>query len=51
MQYLCGLGKSEIAVLIACYLMHRIMCLKTPLEYFHLKPTEKTMFCFYEYKK
>lgn len=39
-----GLGKSEICILIMCYLMYRIMCLKNPLEYYHLKPTEKIVF-------
>jgi hypothetical protein len=41
-----GQGKSEIAVLAACYLMYRVMCLKNPLEYFNLKPTEKICFAF-----
>jgi len=45
-----GLGKSEIAVLIACYLMHRVMCLKNPLDHFHLKPTEKLCFAFMNIK-
>lgn len=42
-----GLGKSEIAV-GACmaYMMYRVMCLKTPLEYYSLKPTEKICFAF-----
>ena len=41
-----GLGKSEIAVVIGQYLMHRIMCLKNPHSYFDLKPTEKICFAF-----
>ena len=45
-----GLGKSEIAVLIAVYLMHRIMCMKNPLEHFHLKPTENICFAFMNIK-
>lgn len=45
-----GLGKSEIAVAIACYLMYRIMCLKNPIEFFHLKPTEKICFAFMNIK-
>lgn len=45
-----GLGKSEIAVLAACYLMYRVMCLKNPLEYFNLKPTEKICFAFMNIK-
>ena len=40
-----GLGKSEVAAGAACpYLMYRVMCLKNPLEYFSLKPTEKVCF-------
>ena len=40
-----GLGKSEVAAGAACpYLMYRVMCLKNPLEYFDLKPTEKVCF-------
>ena len=35
-----GIGKSEIAVTCALYMMYRVMCLKNPLEFFHLKPTE-----------
>ena len=45
-----GLGKSEIAVLIAVYLMHRIMCMKNPLDHFHLKPTENICFAFMNIK-
>lgn len=45
-----GLGKSEIAVLIAAYLMYRLMCLKNPLEHFHMKPTEKFCFAFMNIK-
>lgn len=39
-----GLGKSEICIAIMCYLLHRVMCLKNPLEFFRLKPTEKLVF-------
>ena len=40
-----GLGKSEVAAgVIGPYLMYRVMCLKNPLEYFSLKPTEKVCF-------
>lgn len=45
-----GIGKSEIAVAIAAYLMYRVMCLKNPLEHFHLKPTEKICFAFMNIK-
>lgn len=41
-----GLGKSEVAVAVACYLLYRVMCLKDPLQYFELKPTEKICFAF-----
>ena len=45
-----GRGKTEIAVLIAAYLLHRILCLKNPIEYFHLKSTEKIVFAFMNIK-
>ena len=45
-----GLGKSEIAILTAAYLMYRVLCLKNPIEYFHLKPTEKLCFAFMNIK-
>lgn len=41
-----GLGKSEIAVTVGLYMMHRIMCLKDPHLYLNLKPTEKVAFAF-----
>lgn len=41
-----GIGKSEIAVTCALHMMYRVMCLKNPLEYFNLKPTEKLAFAF-----
>ena len=41
-----GLGKSEIAVACGLYLMYRVLCLKNPLEYYGLKPTEKICFAF-----
>ena len=41
-----GLGKSEIAVTCALYLMHRLMCLKNPYTYLNLKPTEQVAFAF-----
>ena len=41
-----GLGKSEIAVAVGCYLMYRVMCLKDAHSYFNLKPTEKICFAF-----
>ena len=41
-----GLGKSEIAVTCGLYIMYRVMCLRSPLEYFNLKPTEKIAFAF-----
>lgn len=45
-----GLGKSEICVAIMCYLLYRIMCLKNPLEFYHMKPTEKIVFAFMNIK-
>ncbi len=46
-----GLGKSEIACGAVCaYLMYRVLCLKNPLEYYHLKPTEKIAFAFMNIK-
>ena len=41
-----GLGKSEVAVTIMLYLMYRLMCLKNPHQFLHLKPTEKVCFAF-----
>lgn len=41
-----GIGKSEIAITCGLYMMYRAMCLKNPLEYFNLKPTEKLAFAF-----
>ena len=41
-----GLGKSEIAITCALYLMHRLMCLRNPHEYLNLKPTEQVAFAF-----
>lgn len=46
-----GIGKSEIAVgCVGTYLMYRVMCLRNPLEYYHLKPTEKICFAFMNIK-
>lgn len=41
-----GLGKSDIAVAIMQYLMYRAMCLKNPLAYYGLRPSEKICFAF-----
>lgn len=41
-----GLGKSEIAVAVSLYLMHRLMCLKDPYLTLNLKPTEQVAFAF-----
>lgn len=46
-----GRGKSEISILIAAYLLHRMLCLKDPISFFHLKPTEKIVFAFMNIKK
>ena len=46
-----GIGKSEIACgCVGAYLMYRVMCLKDPLEYFHLKQTEKICCAFMNIK-
>ena len=45
-----GRGKTELAVLIAAYLLHRVLCLKDPVAYYHLKPTEKLVFAFMNIK-
>ena len=39
-----GLGKTEVSMAIMDYLLYRIMCLKNPLEHFHLKSSEKIVF-------
>ena len=40
-----GLGKSETCVnYIMCYLLYRDMCLKNPLDYYHLKKTDKVVY-------
>ena len=41
---------TEIAVLIAAYLLHRVLCLKDPVAHFQLKPTEKLVFAFMNIK-
>ena len=47
-----GIGKSEIACgAVGAYLMYRLMCLKNPLEFYNLKPTEKVVFAFMNIKK
>lgn len=46
-----GIGKSENACgCVAAYMMYRVMCLKDPLEYYHLKNTEKIAFAFMNIK-
>lgn len=42
---------TEVAVLIGAYLMYKIMCLKNPLQHYHMKPTEKFCFAFMNIKK
>ena len=37
---------SEIAVTVALYMMHRLMCMKNPHQTLNLKPTEKIAFAF-----
>ena len=46
-----GIGKSEVACGAVCpYLMYRVMCLKNPLEFYHIKLTEKIAFAFMNIK-
>lgn len=46
-----GIGKSEVACgCVGAYLMYRVMCLKNPLEFYHLKQTEKICFAFMNIK-
>lgn len=46
-----GIGKSEIACgAVGAYLLYRIMCMRNPLEYYKLKPTEKICFAFMNIK-
>ena len=45
-----GRGKSEIASLCMAYILHRLLCLKNPVEHFHLKPTEKVVLAFMNIK-
>ena len=43
---------SEVACGAAgAYLMYRVLCMKNPLEFYHLKPTEKIVFAFMNIKK
>ena len=44
-----GRGKSEISILIAAYLLHRILCLKDPISFF--QSTEKIVFAFMNTKR
>lgn len=47
-----GIGKSEVACgACGAYLMYRVLCMKNPLEFYHLKPTEKIVFAFMNIKK
>jgi len=46
-----GIGKSEVACgAVGTYLMYRLMCLKDPLSYYHIKLTEKIIFAFMNIK-
>lgn len=46
-----GIGKSEIACgIIVPYLMYRVLCLRNPLDFYKLKPTEKICFAFMNIK-
>ena len=39
-----GLGKSTIAVIIGCYELYRMMCLKNPYTHYGLMPTDMITF-------
>lgn len=41
-----GLGKSTIAVIILLYLLHRLLCLKDPYNYYGLQPIDKISISF-----
>ena len=46
-----GIGKSEVACgCVGTYLMYRVMCMKNPNAFFHLKQTEKICFAFMNIK-
>lgn len=45
-----GRGKSEVASLMMAYQLHRVLCLKNPVNHFNLKPTEKLVFAFMNIK-
>ena len=46
-----GIGKSEVACgAVGAYLMYRVLCLKNPLEFYHLKLTDKICFAFMNIK-
>ena len=46
-----GIGKSEVACgAVGPYLMYRVMCMKNPLDFYRLKPTEKICFAFMNIK-
>ena len=46
-----GIGKSEVACgCVGAYLMYRVLCMKNPLEFYHLKQTEKICFAFMNIK-
>jgi len=41
-----GLGKSEVAVIVALYILYRAICLKDPISFFHLKSNDHIFIAF-----
>jgi hypothetical protein len=41
-----GLGKSEVAVIVALYILYRAICLKDPVSFFHLKSNDHIFIAF-----
>lgn len=42
-----GLGKTSISVIGMAYLLHRLLCLKNPQEYYNLQGNSKIVFTFF----
>lgn len=42
-----GLGKTTIAVIGMCYILHKLLCLRNPQEYYKLPPNSKIVFCLF----
>lgn len=46
-----GRGKTEVSILICAYMLYRVLCLKNPISFFHIKSTEKIVFAFMNIKQ